>query len=142
MQRRAIAVMAMLAALALGACSDDETASPGDAARSGPPVRIGTKNFTEQFILGELYSQALRDKGFRVELKRDIGSSEIIHRALVGGGLDMYPEYVGVLLSEVANRRERRRSPAAAYRAAKAFEEKSGFTLLAIRRSATPTPSR
>jgi len=95
-------------------------------------VRIGTKDFTEQFILGELYGQALRAKGFRVELKHDIGSSEIIHQALAGGGLDMYPEYVGVLLSEIASRRERPRSPTAAYRAARAFEERGGFTLLAM----------
>ena len=132
MRRRAIAVMATLAALALGACGDDGPATSGDASGAGPPVRIGTKNFTEQFILGELYSQALVAKGFRVELKRDIGSSEIIHQALAGGGLDMYPEYVGVLLSEIANQRDRPRSPAAAYRAARAFEEKSGFTLLAM----------
>ena len=129
MHRRGIAVVATLA-LALGACSDDETATSEDAARQGPPVRIGTKNFTEQFILGELYSLALRREGFRVELKRDIGSSEIIHQALLGGGVDMYPEYVGVLLSEIANQRDRPRSPTAAYRAARAYEERRGFTLL------------
>ena len=121
----------MLAALALCACGGDGPATSGDAGKTGPPVRIGTKDFTEQFILGELYSQALEAKGFRVQLKRDVGSSEIIHQALTGGALDMYPEYVGVLLSEIANRRKRPRSPAAAYRAARAFEERSGFTLLA-----------
>lgn len=94
-------------------------------------MRIGTKDFTEQFVLGELYARALRAQGFRVELKRDVGSSEIIHEALAGGGLDMYPEYVGVLLSEIARRRERPQNAAAAYRAAKTFEEESGFTLLA-----------
>ncbi|MGI9081315.1 MAG: glycine betaine ABC transporter substrate-binding protein, partial [Thermoleophilaceae bacterium] len=112
----AIAVMATGAALALAACGGDDPAPAEDAGKKGPPVRIGTKDFTEQFILGELYAQALRAKGFRVELKRDVGSSEIIHQALVGGALDMYPEYVGVLLSEIANRRERPRSSAAAYR--------------------------
>ncbi len=132
MRAIATALVAALAALALGTCGGDDPESSRDAGRAGPPVRIGSKDFTEQFILGELYSQALRAKGFRVELKPDVGSSEIIHQALAGGGLDMYPEYVGVLLSEIANRRERPRSPAAAYRAAKAFEEQSGFTLLAM----------
>ncbi len=133
MRRGAIAVLATLVALVLGACGGGEpSTSPKDVEGAGSPVRIGTKNFTEQFILGELYSQALRAEGFRVQLKRDIGSSEIIHRALVGGALDMYPEYVGVLLSEIANRRKRPRSPIAAYRAAKAFEERRGFTLLAM----------
>src|SRR4051794_36588687 len=42
----------------------------------------------------------------------------------------MYPEYVGVLLSEVANRRKRPAGARAAYRAAEAFEERHGFTLL------------
>ena len=132
MRAIATAVVAVLVACALGACGGSEPTTPKDAGTSGPPVRIGTKDFTEQFILGELYSQVLAAKGFRVQLKRDVGSSEIIHQALEGGGLDMYPEDVGVLLSEIANRRERPRSPAAAYRAAKAFEEQRGFTLLAM----------
>ena len=87
-------------------------------------MRIGTKNFAEQFLLGELYKQALEAKGFPVELKANIGSSEIIHQALTDGALDMYPEYVGVLLSEVANVRRRPESPTAAYRLAQAFEQR------------------
>jgi osmoprotectant transport system substrate-binding protein len=99
-----------------------------------PTITIGTKNFTEQYILGELYARALRKAGFRVVLKSDIGSSEIIDKALTAGSLDMYPEYTGVLLSEIAG--DRRRPPTASetYNRAKAFEEKRGFTLLA------PTP--
>jgi len=126
-----LAVLAVTALIALSGCGggdDDEAASGGEA--DSPVLRIGTKNFTEQFILGELYKQALEAKGFKVELKRDIGSTEIIHEALTGGALDMYPEYVGVLLSEVANRRTRPAGPVDAYSAAKAFEERSGFTLL------------
>ena len=130
MHRRATAVVATLAALALSACGGDEPANSDRPDPAAKTFRIGTKNFTEQFILGELYGQALRAQGFRVVLKRDIGSSEIIHQALTGGAIDMYPEYVGVLLSEIANRRERPRSAAAAYRAARAFEERRGFTLL------------
>ena len=64
-------------------------------------------------------------------LKPDIGSSEIVHRALRRGALDMYPEYIGVLLSEVAQDTDRPPSDAAAYDAAQAFERRSGFTLLA-----------
>jgi osmoprotectant transport system substrate-binding protein len=103
-------------------------AAPSDA----PAITIGTKNFTEQFILGEIYKQALEASGFKVELKSDIGSSEIVDRALTAGSLDMYPEYTGVVLSEIAGVRDRPRSPEAAYRMAKAFEEKRGFTLLAM----------
>jgi osmoprotectant transport system substrate-binding protein len=126
------AAAAIVAACALGACGGSESDTPRDSGRAGPPLRIGTKDFTEQFILGELYSQALRAKGFRVTLKRDVGSSEIIHQALEGGALDMYPEYVGVLLSEIAGRRTRPSSASAAFDAATAFEERRGFTLLSM----------
>jgi osmoprotectant transport system substrate-binding protein len=95
-------------------------------------ITIGTKNFPEQFVLGELYRQALDAHGFRVQLKSDIGSSEIVDRALTAGSLDMYPEYIGVALSELAGQTKRPSSRAAAYRQAKAFEERRGYTLLAI----------
>ena len=136
MRRFALALLAALAAaLVLGACGGGGKASTGRTAATGDgpaPLRIGTKNFAEQFLLGELYKQALEAKGFPVELKENIGSSEIIHQALRDGALDMYPEYVGVLLSEVANVRRRPASPAAAYRAAQAFEQRKGFTLLGM----------
>jgi len=96
-----------------------------------PTITIGTKNFTEQYILGELYARTLRKAGFRVTLKSDIGSSEIIDKALTAGSLDMYPEYTGVLLSEIAGDRRRPHTPGQTYQRAKAFEEKRGFTLLA-----------
>jgi osmoprotectant transport system substrate-binding protein len=99
-----------------------------------PVITIGTKNFTEQYILGELYARTLRKAGFRVRLKSDIGSSEIIDKALIAGSLDMYPEYTGVLLSEIAGDRRRPKTTAGTYRRAKAYEEKRGFTMLA------PTP--
>ncbi|HUR84772.1 MAG TPA: glycine betaine ABC transporter substrate-binding protein [Solirubrobacteraceae bacterium] len=137
---RAIATI-LLAALAvgLGACGgDDDATTPTPQATATqpatPPIRIGTKDFTEEYILGELYSQALEAAGFDVELKRDIGSSEIVHQALDNGALDMYPDYVGILLSEVADVTRRPATAAAAYELAKELEEKRGFTLL------KPTP--
>src|SRR6476661_6799371 len=99
---------------------------------AGPLITIGTKNFPEQFVLGELYRQALEARGFRVRLKSDIGSSEIVDRALVAGSLDMYPEYIGVALSELAGDTKRPSSRQDAYTKAKAFEAKRGFTLLAM----------
>src|SRR3954465_12721643 len=132
--RATAAAAAMLIAL-LSGCGGAGGSSGGGktgAVASGPQITIGTKNFPEQFILGELYKQALEAKGFRVRLKSDIGSSEIVDRALTAGSLDMYPEYTGVLLSEIGGIRRAPRSAAGAYRAAKAFEEKRGFTLLAM----------
>ena len=117
----------------VGGCGggDDGSSAARTTTADGPKIRIGAKNFTEQRILGELYSRALRAKGFDIVLKPDIGSSEVIHRALQAGALDMYPEYIGVLLSEVANLRQRPRNTTAAYEAAKTFEREHGFTLLA-----------
>ena len=62
--------------------SAEHPASPG---KGKPAVTIGDKNFTEQYILGELYAQALRAKGFTVKIKSNIGSSEIIDKALTSG---------------------------------------------------------
>jgi osmoprotectant transport system substrate-binding protein len=98
----------------------------------GPLITIGTKNFPEQFVLGELYAQALRARGFRVRLKSNVGASEIVDRALTAGSLDMYPEYTGVVLSELAGDRRRPASERQAYERAKAFQEKRGFTMLAM----------
>jgi len=135
--RRALLAIALAVALVLAGCGGDDggdrpaSATSGDDA-AAQPLRMGTKNFPEAVLLGELYSQALQAKGVRVVLKPNVGSSEIIHEALTGGALDIYPEYIGVLLSEVANDRSRPADPGAAYRAAKAFEERQGFTLLGM----------
>jgi osmoprotectant transport system substrate-binding protein len=129
--RLAAALAALTMALAtLSGCGGGST-HERSAPRRGPMITIGTKNFPEQFILGELYKQALEARGYRVELKSNIGSSEIVDRALTAGSLDMYPEYTGVLLSEISGRRARPRSAQEAYREAKRFEERRGFTLLA-----------
>src|SRR3954452_21661137 len=136
--RRAILTAAsaalVLVALALAGCGGGDNGFGGDQAHkpAGPLITIGTKNFPEQFILGELYRQALEAHGFRVRLKSDIGSSEIVDRALVAGSLDMYPEYIGVALSELAGDTKRPSSRQDAYRKARAFEQKRGFTLLSM----------
>ncbi|MEA2468819.1 MAG: osmoprotectant transport system substrate-binding protein, partial [Thermoleophilaceae bacterium] len=123
----------VIVAIAVAGCGGgDKQRSTGkqNPPRRGPLITIGTKNFPEQFILGELYRQSLEASGFRVRLKSDIGSSEIVDRALVAGSLDMYPEYIGVALSELAGDHQRPSSAGDAYRAAKRFEERRGFTLL------------
>jgi glycine betaine/choline ABC-type transport system substrate-binding protein len=65
-----------------------------------------------------------------VKLQPDVGSSEVTHRALASGALDMYPEYIGVLLSEVDKVRERPAGAQAAYDLAKTKEEVRKLTLL------------
>jgi osmoprotectant transport system substrate-binding protein len=97
-----------------------------------PPVTIATKNFTEEYVLGELYAQALRAKGFTVVLKQNVGSSEIVDRALATGVIDAYPEYIGVIAQELPKRApsQRPRTVGETYRRAKAYEERRGFTVL------------
>ena len=126
-----LAALAVAALLALAGCGGSDAPKPSTVNDAKPPLRVGTKNFPEQFLLGEIFKQALEARGFPVELKANVGSSEIIHQALTDGALDMYPEYIGVLLSEVANVRARPKSPDAAYRRAQAFEATRGFALLA-----------
>jgi osmoprotectant transport system substrate-binding protein len=135
--------LAVALAIALTACgsSNDNSTSSSAAGSTGtsaadqpgkgkPAVTIGDKNFTEQYILGELYAQALRAKGYSVKLKSNIGSSEIIDKALTSGKLDMYPEYTGTILSELAHEKQRPGNPDEAYAAAKKFQEGRGFTML------------
>ncbi|HEX2396795.1 MAG TPA: glycine betaine ABC transporter substrate-binding protein, partial [Solirubrobacteraceae bacterium] len=65
--------VAAAAALILGsgvaACGGKEKGLGGKPGAGRPPVTLGSKNFTEQFVLGQLYKQALEARGFRVTLK-------------------------------------------------------------------------
>ncbi len=58
------------------------------------PVRIGSKNFTESLILGNLYADALEDRGMRVERRLNLASN-VVHTSLVNNQIDLYPEYTG-----------------------------------------------
>jgi osmoprotectant transport system substrate-binding protein len=71
-------------------------------ARAQPPLlRIGSKNFTEQLILGELWAQALEAAGARVERRLNLGGTLIAQQALTSGQIDLYPEYTGTGLGVV-----------------------------------------
>jgi osmoprotectant transport system substrate-binding protein len=126
--------MAFVLAFGLAACGDDNSgATKTDASQPGqgkPAVTMGAKNFTEQFVLGELYAQALRAKGYQVKLKSNIGSSEIIDKALTSGQIDLYPEYTGVIATELAGAKDQPKSEEATYAAAKKFEEGRGYAVL------------
>jgi osmoprotectant transport system substrate-binding protein len=132
-------VLTVAALAACGSSSSSSSAAGSSSSSSGgaalpgkgkPPITMGDKNFTEEFILGDLYSQALRAKGFTVNLKPNIGSSELVDKSLRSGQIDMYPEYTGVILSVIAMQTRRPASEDAAYASAKKFEESRGYTLL------------
>ena len=108
-------------------------AASAGTAGGQPTVTIGTKNFTEQYVLGQLYKQALEAKGFKVNYDESVGSSEVIDAALTSGKINFYPEYTGVIVLDIAHQTSPK-TAAATYAAAKAFEEGRGFTLL------NPTP--
>jgi glycine betaine/choline ABC-type transport system substrate-binding protein len=116
--------MTLLAVLALAitvaACGDDNKDSTGssapsgsadtgataggkliekDPANAGKKITIGSKNFPEQFILGEIYSQALTAAGFDVKKSLDLGAEQVAFKALKGGQVDAYPEYTGTALT-------------------------------------------
>ena len=110
--------------------SSSSSASGSGPGAGKPAVTIGDKNFTEEYILGSLYQEALAAKGYKVTLKGNIGSSEITYKALQSGQIDMYPEYTGTLLTAVAGVTTPPHSAQQAYTEAKAFAEKHGFTLL------------
>jgi len=94
-----------------------------------PTVTIGTKNFTEQYVLGQLYKQALQAKGYTVKYKESIGSSELIDAAIKSGKINFYPEYMGVIVTDLAKQKYPA-SAAATYKAAKRWEQGRGLTLL------------
>jgi osmoprotectant transport system substrate-binding protein len=135
---RLLALLALLASLALAACGDDDDDEPSggggqeesqasDMPGEGkPPVTLGTKDFTEEFVLGELYKQALEAKGYTVNLKKNIGATEIIDKALTSDEIDGYPEYLGVAVAVVARQDIIPKSDEETYELAKEFYEGRG----------------
>jgi osmoprotectant transport system substrate-binding protein len=136
-----IAVLVTLAAVALvvAGCGSDHSASGGSGTTTlpgsnRPAVTIGDKNYTEQFVLGELYDLALSAQGYQVTLNPNIGPTTVTFQALTSGRLDMYPEYLDVWNTFVAGYHHGFRTERAAYRAARRYAKTQGLVLL------RPTP--
>ena len=83
----------LIAFLLLCGCSH----SPADRA-----IRVGSKNFTEQVVLGEIVAQHLERRLHRtVERRLNLGGTLLAHQALVSGEIDLYPEYTGTALAAI-----------------------------------------
>src|SRR3984957_11803666 len=95
-----------------------------------PTVTIGDKNYTEQFILGQLYMQALKAQGYTVNINQNIGPTDVTLPALKSGALSMYPEYLYVLNSSIAHSHGGHVSAQAAYDAAQKYVSAHGLALL------------
>lgn len=92
-----IIIMAMVMGLSLIACGSKNN---GDSTSKDTTIRVGTKDFTENLIVGELYALALEDAGYKVERVPNIAGS-VIHSSIVNDEIDLYPEYTGTGLLAV-----------------------------------------
>ena len=117
-------------AISVTANTQQNALPAGTPGAGKPAVTVGSKNFSEQTLLGELYSQALRAKGYTVNLKSSIGGSELIDTSLQSNQIQMFPEYLGETVTSVA-KQPAPTSASATYQAAKQFvESQRGSTLL------------
>lgn len=99
MLRRAAAAFLALAAATLLAATPAAAVPAADGASDGV-LRIGSKRFTESYILGELLAQAAAPHA-RVEHKQGLGNTAIVLAALKSGSIDIYPEYTGTISLEI-----------------------------------------
>lgn len=74
---------------------------PGAVAAQDLTVQVGSKDFTEQFILGHMYIKVLEDMGISAEDNTNLGGTQIAQQALDAGEIHLYPEYTGTGLTEV-----------------------------------------
>lgn len=107
-----VALLAM--SVGLAACGSDDDSSDESStettAASGtieensanadtPTLTIGSKNFTEQIVLGEIYAQALEAAGYKVKTDLNLGSETVALAALKKGEISGYPEYISTALT-------------------------------------------
>lgn len=86
---------------ATGASNSGSNATNSNSAASGATIKVGSKDFTEEFIVAEMYAQLLENAGFKVERKLNLGGTPIAQAALVKGDIDLYPEYTSTGLLTV-----------------------------------------
>lgn len=133
------AALALLTALLMAACGSSSsssstsssaaassTSSTSAPSSSGGTLTLGTKNFTEEFIVGQLYRQALEAKGCKINYKENIGATEVVDKALTSGQIDAYPEYTGESVETVFGINQAVTSPQEEYNLAKAAYAKRG----------------
>lgn len=84
-----ILVAILSAILVVAACSKQK------------PIVVGSKNFTESVLLGEIVAQRLERAGCTVERKLDLGGTLVCDKAIIAGALDVYPEYSGTALTAI-----------------------------------------
>src|SRR4051812_40420295 len=144
-----LAIAAVLAACGSGGSSSDSSTGSGqsssgasataikrDPANAGTTIVVGSKNFTEQKVLGEVYAQALKAAGYNVKTALNLGDEKTALKALKDGQIDGYPEYTGTALLSFFNVPTDKlpHDPKKAYDEVKADFAKQGIAAL------SPTP--
>lgn len=109
----------------------DTTALPGTGK---PTITVGDKNTAEQFVLGQLYLQALRAQGFSVNINQNIGPTDVTIPAVQNGSLTVYPEYLNTFNTAIAGYHHSFRTLLDAYQGAQHYALAHGMQVLA------PTP--
>jgi osmoprotectant transport system substrate-binding protein len=101
------AALAAVGAVLVAACGSTEPEGGGGdsgGAAKNVTVKLGSNDFTEQFILGEIYRQGLQKAGYTVQYQEGLGPREVVFPALESGQLDMYVEYAGSALQILAKK--------------------------------------
>ena len=81
----------------------ENTNSDASVDRQDAPIRVGSKQFTEQIVLGQLIVVALTDAGFDVEDLTNLGSTNVNRESLLNAEIDVYPEYNGTAITNYFN---------------------------------------
>jgi osmoprotectant transport system permease protein len=84
------------------------------ATSAAPPLVVGSKRFTESYILGEIVRQTLEAQGVTAEHRQGLGNTGILEQALASGAVDVYPEYTGTIVRELLKRPQSNGNPSLA----------------------------
>ena len=124
----AVAVLAALVLVSCGTSTESGSSQPQGAALR---IRLGTQEFPEARILGELWRQALAVNGYTVDLRKGVGPAQDLDALLQRGEIDGYVAYTGTVLSVVAGEEVTGLDPEQTYQAAKAFYDGRGMAMSA-----------
>jgi glycine betaine/choline ABC-type transport system substrate-binding protein len=139
-------IAALVLALGVAACGgddDNDTGTSGDNSanlikenpdNNGIQLTVGSKNLTEEYILGNIYAQALQAAGYDVKTNLNLGSEVIAYKALQDGEVSGYPEYTSTLLQSIFSKDTVPADAQEAYQQAQAELEPKGETAF------SPTP--
>jgi osmoprotectant transport system substrate-binding protein len=122
-------LLCALLVLTVGSAAGAGMAPAGALTPTATTISLGTKDFTEEFVLGQLYKQALEHKGITVDYHENIGSTEVIQTALRSGKIDAYPEYVGEIVQTAYHVTKLPKTAHAWWALAKSLLAKDGYAL-------------